>query len=112
MRGLAITDCSYRTKLRSKSAGCSSTQGSATGLLLFPARGIRALLEAYKQFCIHLQQPISVNNGKDQIIGINKDIDENGNLLIEADGKLLSISTGDVQLIDFQGNNNVLSAWN
>jgi BirA family biotin operon repressor/biotin-[acetyl-CoA-carboxylase] ligase len=69
----------------------------------FLQEGFAPFLEAYKQFCIHLQQPISVNNGKDQIIGINKDIDENGNLLIEADGKLLSISTGDVQLIDFQG---------
>ena len=76
----------------------------------FLQEGFAPFLEAYKQFCIHLQQPISVNNGKDQIIGINKDIDENGNLLIEADGKLWSISTGDVQLIDFQGNNNVLKA--
>lgn len=69
----------------------------------FLQEGFAPFLEAYKQHCIHLLQPISVNSGKVQIKGINKDIDDNGNLLIEVDGELLSISTGDVQLVDFQG---------
>jgi BirA family biotin operon repressor/biotin-[acetyl-CoA-carboxylase] ligase len=69
----------------------------------FLQKGFQPFLEEYKQHCIHLLQPISVNTGKGQIKGINKEIDDNGNLLIEVDGKLLSISTGDVQLIDFQG---------
>jgi BirA family biotin operon repressor/biotin-[acetyl-CoA-carboxylase] ligase len=69
----------------------------------FLQEGFPPFLEAYKQHCIHLRQPISVNTGKGQIKGINKDIDGNGNLLIEVDGKLLPISTGDVQLVDFQG---------
>ena len=69
----------------------------------FLQEGFPPFLEAYKQHCIHLLQPISVNTGKCRIKVIIKEIDDNFNLLIEVDGKLLPISTGDVQLVDFQG---------
>lgn len=68
----------------------------------FLQHGFKPFLEIYKQYCVHLLQPIAVNTGKGRMEGIHKDIDVNGSLLMEVDGINIPISTGDVQLIHYQ----------
>lgn len=70
---------------------------------LFLQKGFQPFREVYQEYCIHWQQPIVVNTGKELIQGIHRDLDVNGSLLVEtADGEITSISTGDVQLISYQ----------
>lgn len=68
----------------------------------FLQEGFQPFLEIYKEHCIHWQQPIAVNTGNRQIKGVHKDIDTNGSLVIETNGEIISISTGDVHLIHYQ----------
>jgi len=68
----------------------------------FLQQGFKPFLEVYKEYCIHFLHPIAVNTGQGRIEGTHKDIDVNGSLLIEVDGRTIPISTGDVQLIHYQ----------
>lgn len=70
---------------------------------LFLQKGFQPFLEVYRKYCIHWQQPIAVHTGKRCIKGIHIDLDANGSLLVKAaDGEIISISTGDVHLINYQ----------
>lgn len=69
---------------------------------LFLKEGMGPFLKLYKSRCIHMNQPIAINLGKHQVVGIHRDIDDNGNLIIEEDGQLVRVSAGDVHLLDHQ----------
>lgn len=70
---------------------------------LFLQEGFQPFRDIYREYCIHWQQPVAVNTGKQCIQGIHIDLDANGSLLVEAaGGEIISITTGDVQLINYQ----------
>lgn len=54
----------------------------------------------FKSLCMHIGKEVEVQQGGRMIRGINSDIGEMGNLVIDSPDGRLSISTGDVRLID------------
>ncbi|MGI5911988.1 MAG: biotin--[acetyl-CoA-carboxylase] ligase [Syntrophomonadaceae bacterium] len=54
----------------------------------------------FKSLCLHLGKEIEVSKGQQFIKGINSDIDEMGNLIITNEHGQVSISTGDVRVIN------------
>ena len=54
----------------------------------------------FKSRCLHLGKVIETVRGQDIIRGINTDIDEMGNLMVQCQDDLLRISTGDVKVLN------------
>lgn len=66
---------------------------------LFLNQGFASILEEFKQRCGHLGKAVNINLGQRVLTGINTDIDEMGNLLIDTGEKIEKVSTGDVSVI-------------
>lgn len=54
----------------------------------------------FKSRCLHLGKEIEMIRGQDIIRGINTDIDEMGNLMVQCQDNLVRISTGDVKILN------------
>ena len=54
----------------------------------------------FKSRCLHLGKAIETTRGPDIIRGINTDIDEMGNLMLQYQDTLIRISTGDVKVLN------------
>ncbi|MBC7075503.1 MAG: biotin--[acetyl-CoA-carboxylase] ligase [Syntrophomonadaceae bacterium] len=65
----------------------------------FVDQGFVNILEEFKAYCLHLGNEIKVKQGDRLVAGVNVDIDETGNLLVDTGGKIEKISTGDVNII-------------
>jgi len=62
--------------------------------------GFAGIRLEFKSLCMHLGKEIEVIQGPKKIHGINSDIDEMGNLIIENQGGRTRISTGDVRVVN------------
>lgn len=66
----------------------------------FLQTGFAGIRIEFKSLCMHLGKEIEVVQGPKRIHGINSDIGEMGNLIIESQDGQLSISTGDVRVVN------------
>ncbi len=66
---------------------------------LFLSQGFGSIRAEFKQRCLHLGQKVSLDLGARVLTGVNTDIDEAGNLLIDTGEKLEKLSTGDVAVL-------------
>lgn len=66
----------------------------------FLQTGFAGIRIEFKSLCMHLEKEIEVVQGPKRIHGINSDIGEMGNLIIESQDGQLSISTGDVRVVN------------
>ena len=62
--------------------------------------GFAGIRLEFKSLCMHLGKEIEVIQGARKIRGLNSDIGEMGNLIIESPDGQLSISTGDVRVVN------------
>ena len=61
--------------------------------------GLVGIREEFKELCVHLGREIEICRGAEKVRGKNIDIDELGQLVIEQQGRLVKIGTGEVQTI-------------
>lgn len=66
----------------------------------FLKSGFSGIRLEFKSLCLHLGKVIETTRGEDIIRGINTDIDEMGNLMVQCQDKLVRISTGDVKVLN------------
>ena len=69
----------------------------------FLKNGFWAIRLEFKSRCLHLGKAIEITRGRDIVRGINTDIDEMGNLMVQYQDNLVRISTGDVKVLNQQG---------
>ncbi|MBP8819327.1 MAG: biotin--[acetyl-CoA-carboxylase] ligase [Syntrophomonadaceae bacterium] len=66
----------------------------------FLKNGFTDIRLEFKSRCLHLGKAIETTRGTDIIRGINTDIDEMGNLMLQYQDTLIRISTGDVKVLN------------
>lgn len=66
----------------------------------FLKNGFSDIRLEFKSRCLHLGKVIETTRGQDIIRGINTDIDELGNLIVQSQDNLVRISTGDVKVLN------------
>ncbi len=66
----------------------------------FLNHGFSSILLEFKSRCLHLGKAIETTRGLDIIRGINTDIDDMGNLVVQCQDNLVRISTGDVKVLN------------
>ncbi|MGI5920125.1 MAG: biotin--[acetyl-CoA-carboxylase] ligase [Syntrophomonadaceae bacterium] len=69
----------------------------------FIEQGFANILTEFKGECLHLGEVIKVKRGLENITGVNVDIEESGNLIIDTGAGIERITTGDVFLIGKTG---------
>ncbi len=65
----------------------------------FLNHGFSSIRLEFKSRCLHLGKAIETTRGSDIIRGINTDIDDMGNLIVQCQDNLVRISTGDVKVL-------------
>ncbi|MEN6462145.1 MAG: biotin--[acetyl-CoA-carboxylase] ligase [Syntrophomonas sp.] len=70
--------------------------------LQFTEEGFQNILMEFKEECLHLGKAVKISRGNRDIEGVNIDIDESGNLIIDTGAGIEKITTGDVVLIEKQ----------
>jgi BirA family biotin operon repressor/biotin-[acetyl-CoA-carboxylase] ligase len=66
----------------------------------FLKNGFSDIRLEFKSRCLHLGNAIETTRGQDIIRGINTDIDEMGNLMVQCQDNVVRISTGDVKVLN------------
>ncbi|MDD2510115.1 MAG: biotin--[acetyl-CoA-carboxylase] ligase [Syntrophomonas sp.] len=66
----------------------------------FLENGFEDIRKEYKSRCLHLGKMIRLDTPRGSLEGINVDIDEQGNLIIDAGDRIEHLTTGDVALLD------------
>ncbi|HZK43264.1 MAG TPA: biotin--[acetyl-CoA-carboxylase] ligase [Syntrophomonadaceae bacterium] len=66
---------------------------------LFINEGFEQIRVEFKQKCLHLHKEVKVQRGSQVVTGINTDIDSQGTMVLKTETGIVSITTGDVEVI-------------